>query len=195
MDTRRTPGVVLHYHAKDEFAQRLRCTFPAGSGVSTRDPFPVQLESGAMPANHGIGMHNDKNPSPIGPESPQDDPEQTVMDSQPRPRLPHRRKLLPECKVLQYQLTARSNTANQGQENGPQHFRQEWVISLKTQVGRSFGEAQRTHGVAARRRTDEGARESLLAKPGAPREPDRRRDAAKWLESPVSWDTVWQARR
>ena len=134
VDTRRTPGVVLHYHAKDEFAQRLRCRFPAGSGVSTRDPFPIQLESGAMPANHGLGMHNDKNTSPIGPESPQDDPEQTVMDSQPGPRLPRRqrRKLLTECKVLQYQLAARSNTANQGLENGPQHFRHEWVISLKT---------------------------------------------------------------
>jgi hypothetical protein len=60
-------------------------------------------------------MHNDKNTSPIGPESPQDDPEQTVMDSQPRPRLPRRqrRKLPTECKVLQYQLAARSNTANQ----------------------------------------------------------------------------------
>jgi hypothetical protein len=106
MDTRRTPGVVLNYHAKDEFAQRLPYRFPAGSGVGTRDPFPVQLESGAMPANHGLGLHNDKNPSPTGPELPQDDPEQTVMDGQPRPRLPRRqcRKLLTECKVLQYQF-------------------------------------------------------------------------------------------
>src|ERR1700694_632435 len=104
VDTRRTPSVVLHYHAKDEFAQRLRCRFPAGSGVGTRDPFPVQLESGTMPANHGLGLHNDKNTSPFGPESPQDDPEQTVMDGQPWPRLPRRqgRKLLTECKVLQY---------------------------------------------------------------------------------------------
>jgi hypothetical protein len=116
VDTRRTPGAVLHDHAKDEFAQWLRCRFPAESHMSARDPLPVQLESGAMPANDGLWMHNDKNTFPIGPESPQQDPEQTVMGSKPRPRLPRRqdRKLLTECKVLQYQLTARSNTANQG---------------------------------------------------------------------------------
>jgi len=75
VDTRRTPSVVLHYHAKDEFAQRLWCRFPAGSGVGTRDTFPVQLEAGEP----RYRMHNDKNPPPIGPESPQDDPEQPVM--------------------------------------------------------------------------------------------------------------------
>jgi hypothetical protein len=28
VDTRRTPGAVLHYHLKDKFPQRLRCRFP-----------------------------------------------------------------------------------------------------------------------------------------------------------------------
>ena len=70
VDSRRTPGVVLRCHAKDEFAQRIRCRFPAGLATPARDPFPVHLESGAMPANHGLGMHNEKNAFPIGPESP-----------------------------------------------------------------------------------------------------------------------------
>ena len=79
VDTRRTPGPVLHYHAKDQFAQRLRYRFPAGSRAPARDPLPVHLKSGAMPANHGLGVHDDKNTSPLGPESPQDDPEYPVM--------------------------------------------------------------------------------------------------------------------
>ena len=116
VDTRRTPGAVLHDHAKDELAQRLRCRFPAGSRASARDPFPVRLESGAMPANDGLGTHNEKNTSPLGPESPQDDPEHSVMGSQARPPLPRRQnhKLLTERKVLQYEVAARSNTANEG---------------------------------------------------------------------------------
>ena len=91
-------------------------TIPAGSHRSARDPLPVHLESSAMPANDSLGMHNEKNTSPLGPESPQDDPEHPVMGFQVRPRLPRRqdRKLLTECKVLQYEVAARSNTANQG---------------------------------------------------------------------------------
>ena len=69
-----------------------------------------------MPANDGLGMHNEKNTSPLGPESPQDDPEHSVMGSQARPRLLRRQdhKLLTERKVLQYEVAARSNTANEG---------------------------------------------------------------------------------
>jgi len=70
VDTRRTPGAVLRYYAKDEFAEPLRCRFPAGSHTPPRDPLPVHLEPAAMPANDSLGMHNDKNTSPLGPESP-----------------------------------------------------------------------------------------------------------------------------
>jgi hypothetical protein len=83
VDTGGTPSVLL-YHAKDELTQRLRCRFPAGSHTSARDPFPLHLESGAMPANHGLGMHKEKNTSPIGPESPQHDPEYPVEGAQAR---------------------------------------------------------------------------------------------------------------
>jgi hypothetical protein len=36
VDTRRTPGAVLHYHAIDQFAQRLRCRCPTGLTERTR---------------------------------------------------------------------------------------------------------------------------------------------------------------
>src|SRR5579862_5284049 len=49
---------------------------------------------------------------------------------------------LSECKILQYQLAARSETGNQGEENAPQHFWHERVISLRIQTGRNFGEGQ-----------------------------------------------------
>jgi hypothetical protein len=34
-----------------------------------------------MPPNDGLGVHDEKNTSPLGPESPQDDPEYPVMGS------------------------------------------------------------------------------------------------------------------
>jgi hypothetical protein len=54
-----------------------------------------------MPPNDGLGVHDEKNTSPLGPESPQDDPEYPVLGSQAR--LPRRqnRKLPTQCKVLQ----------------------------------------------------------------------------------------------
>jgi len=43
VDTRRTPGVVLHYHAKDEFAQRLRCRFLPARAWEREIPFQYNL--------------------------------------------------------------------------------------------------------------------------------------------------------
>jgi len=61
-------------------------------------------------------MHNEKNTSPIGPESPQDDPEHPVMEVR-RGRgclAANTVKLLTECQILQYEVAASSNTAAQG---------------------------------------------------------------------------------
>src|SRR5258708_997066 len=130
-----------------------------------------------MPANDGLGMHNDKNTSPIGPESPQDDPEHPVAGSQTPPRPPGRQdnKLLTEGKVLQNEVGARSNTANLGQEEAPQHLQHMRVISSKIQAGRDFGEGQATPIApispafqCAFRFTDSGVYSQRLGSQGSP---------------------------
>jgi hypothetical protein len=61
-------------------------------------------------------MHSKKNTLRVGPESSQDNPEHPVMGGQARMRVPRRqnRELLTQCKVLKYEVAARSNTATQG---------------------------------------------------------------------------------
>jgi hypothetical protein len=57
VDARRAPGSVLRHHAEDEFAQFPAYTSSADASAVPRDPFPVPLEPGTMPADDGFGSH------------------------------------------------------------------------------------------------------------------------------------------
>ena len=55
VDARRAPGWVLRHHTKDQLSHFGRKFFPTNLFSHLRDPTPVQLKAGAVPANHSFG--------------------------------------------------------------------------------------------------------------------------------------------
>lgn len=96
-----------------------------------RDPFPIHLESGAMPANYGLGLHNRERGVPAAPKLAHDDPKQLVGCREMRTRLLAREngELLPKCQVFQKQATTRADRSNKQKEQEPQRAEHVWVIS------------------------------------------------------------------
>ena len=78
MDSRRAPRRILRHHPEDEFAHFLASRSSAHADSGPRNPLPVQLEPGSMPANDRIRLHQDQRLSPPGPEAAQHDPEESV---------------------------------------------------------------------------------------------------------------------
>jgi hypothetical protein len=60
MDSRCAPGAILDYYPKDEIAQFATRGFPSYANVFARNPFPIQLESGPMPVDDCLRLHNNK---------------------------------------------------------------------------------------------------------------------------------------
>ena len=108
VNARRAPGGILGNHAKDELAQFSAGWLPARANASSRDPFPVQPESGAMPANDGVRLHDKKRLLPAGPEPAQHDPEQPIQRSETRLRMPgfQHGELLPQSEVFKKKIAA-----------------------------------------------------------------------------------------
>src|SRR5260370_25222933 len=108
VDSWRTPSGVVSHHTGDEFAQRFRRRLSAGLKAPARDPLPVHLESGAMPAYDGLGLDNEQRLFPSRPAPPQGDPEEPVMGAEARARMLRRKgsKRLTKCEVLQDEFTA-----------------------------------------------------------------------------------------
>ena len=86
MDARCAPGRVLGDHAEDEFAQFSAHISSTRGDTMSRDPFPVQHESGAMPSNDCVWLHKNQRALPFGPEATQCCPEQPVRGGEARPR-------------------------------------------------------------------------------------------------------------
>lgn len=74
----RAPGAILRDHAEDQFPQFNARRLPSNYGMFAREPFQIQLESGAMQADDSLWLDNNKCASPPGPESPQQDPENSI---------------------------------------------------------------------------------------------------------------------
>ena len=83
MDLRRSPTGILVCQAADQITKLARDFRSANPG--TRCPSPVQSETGAVPANHGIGLHDQEHAFPARPEAPECDPEQPIETIQGRP--------------------------------------------------------------------------------------------------------------
>jgi len=131
MNARRAPGRVLCDHAKDEFAQ-----FPVDASSShaspmPREPRPIQLEPGPMPANNGLRLYEDQRPLPSRPEPPQYHPEPSFRSGKSRLRMPsfQNNELLPKSQVFQKQVVARTDRSNEQDEQEPQRARHESVVS------------------------------------------------------------------
>ena len=110
MNSRRSPRPILGHHAEDEFAQFPVHALPACTGAMPREPLPVQLESGTMPADNRLRLHENQCTLPSPPEPPQHHPEQFVCESEPWLLGASFQdcKLLPEGQILQEEIAARA---------------------------------------------------------------------------------------
>ena len=82
MDFGSTPVRILLCQAPDQDANFLgdSRSAPTLSGP----PTPIELETGAMPADDGVWVYNDERFGPAGPELSQQDPEQPIRRTQAR---------------------------------------------------------------------------------------------------------------
>src|SRR5258707_15554395 len=78
------------------------CTLP-------RPPPPKQLESSAMPGNHGFRLYKDQGVGPVRPYSTEDNPEQPIRTMQSRTRVLSLQygELLAKSRDLQSEFMAR----------------------------------------------------------------------------------------
>src|ERR1017187_8172983 len=88
---------------EDEVAQFHAHTPSTRNSAMPRDPPPVQLESGAMPANDRLWLHDNQRLPPTRPCSSQHHPEPFIRSGKPDLRAPSfkRTKLLPKSKIFQ----------------------------------------------------------------------------------------------
>jgi hypothetical protein len=86
VDARRSPGRVLGNHAEDQVAQFSADRLPSSTNPMPREPRPVQLESGPMPANDGLRLDENQRTLPFRPTPSQDRPEQLVAGRESRLR-------------------------------------------------------------------------------------------------------------
>jgi hypothetical protein len=85
-------------------------------------PFPIQAKALAVPSDDGLGFHNAHGGAPIGPNSGEPDPNESVARSQSQATvLVHalqQKKLMTECQVLRVQSDTRPKTATKAEEQG-----------------------------------------------------------------------------
>jgi hypothetical protein len=75
MNLPRSP-VILHREATNKLSHFLTDTRPPRT--SLRDPAPIESKTLAMPTDHRVGLYDDQNVFPAGPESEQCNPESPI---------------------------------------------------------------------------------------------------------------------
>jgi hypothetical protein len=85
-----------------------------------RDPLPVQLETGAMPANNCLWLHENQCSLPTRPEPSQHHPEQLVSNPKPGLWMPpfQRSELLPEGEIFEEQVAAKTAGSSSQKQTG-----------------------------------------------------------------------------
>jgi hypothetical protein len=123
VDARRSPCRVLGGDSTDERSD-LRIDRWTSASVSAL-PGPVELEALAMPANHGLGLHEDQGVLPVWPQTAERDPECAVrfrklgafgLTSQ-------NGELLSQRKVFESKLPLRLQARSGGREQGVQQVK------------------------------------------------------------------------
>jgi hypothetical protein len=90
-------------------------------------PFPIQPKASAVPSNDGLGFHNAQGGAPIGPNSAEPDPNESVARSQPQATvlvhaLQQKKKLMTECQVLSVQSGVSLKAPTKGEEQGSEEY-------------------------------------------------------------------------
>jgi len=89
-------------------------------------PFPIQPKALAVPSDNGLGFHDAQGGAPMGPNSREPDPNESVARSQSQTTvlvhaLQHK-KLMTECQVLRVQSGPSLKAAAKGEEQGSEEY-------------------------------------------------------------------------
>src|SRR5487761_52160 len=118
VDARRSPGRILTNHSEDQLANLLRSLCSPNWPPDFRDQPPIHLKTGPVPTDHRLGRDHDERLFPLRPKSTDGNPEKLVEDAEARPRaapLQHG-ELLPEHKVLEDEIPAATEEAEERSE-------------------------------------------------------------------------------
>jgi hypothetical protein len=74
VNARRSPGRVLGDHTEDQLSQFPADMSSSNAGPMPGEPFPVQLETRAMPEDYSLGLDQDQDSPPVRPQPTQNDP-------------------------------------------------------------------------------------------------------------------------
>src|ERR1700723_807174 len=95
MNARRTPCLVLGYHAENDLPQFPADTLSSPLGSVSRNPRPIQSETLAVPADNGLRLNENQCPLPANPQLPQHYPEQFVSSTKWWPRMIRPEQFIP----------------------------------------------------------------------------------------------------
>jgi len=98
MNARCAPGRILCDHPEDEIANFLGDSISSHHSTRSGDGAPIERESSSMPADNGLGAHDDEGLIPTRPEFSRENPEELVKRSNAWPRMLafEHRQLLPK---------------------------------------------------------------------------------------------------
>jgi hypothetical protein len=120
VNARRSPSRVLGGDSTDERSELRIDRWTSASVSALRGP--VELEALAMPADHGLGLHDDQSVVPVWPQAAEGDPECAVRLGQPGAfgLALHNGQLLSQGEVLERELRlqARSSGCEQDVQQG-----------------------------------------------------------------------------
>lgn len=123
VNARRSPSRVLGGDSTDQRSD-LRIDGWTSAAVSAL-PGPVELEALAMPADHGLGLHDDQSVVPVWPQAAEGDPECAVRLGQPGAfgLALHNGQLLSQGEGLERELALRLQAQSGGREQGLQQVK------------------------------------------------------------------------
>jgi len=122
MNARRTPCLVLGYHAENDLPQFPADTLSSRLGSLSRNPRPIQSETLAVPADNGLRLNENQCPLPANPQLPQHYPEQFVSSTKWWPRMLsfENAELLSKSQILEEQVAARAKQSRKKENQEPQ---------------------------------------------------------------------------
>jgi hypothetical protein len=99
-------------------------------------PAPIETEAGAMPADHGVGFHQDQDVRPAGPTPPEDGPEESVPGVQAWPRsFPFEHgDLLPEDEDFEGSITSTAKKDSDGHKEREEDMEHEFILLTRRNV-------------------------------------------------------------
>ena len=122
MNARCSPRSIVGHHAEDEVSQ-----FPANASSTRmssvpRERIPVHFESGPVPANDCLRLHQNQCPLPFGPEAAQRCPKQPIRGAKRgRGRLSFKTaRCCRKARFLQEQIATRAKGPDKHYEQKPQ---------------------------------------------------------------------------